>query len=135
MYNRLVKTTPTLVVLGSLLSFFFVSCRAEVWIPLGAGQHSAVAKSHVQFLDSPPKRPHEVIGIITPPAGAYETEAAAVKGMQREAAKYGADAIYIESRSEAGGWHFGSGFGGAVGGSFSELRFRAKAIVWKRNSE
>lgn len=125
------KTSQTLLALGSLLSFFFVSCGAEVWIPVGANQHPAVAKGHVQFLDSPPKRPHEVIGIITPPAGRYETEAAAVKGMRREAAKYGADAIYIESRTEAGGWLFGSGFGSVSGGSFSELRFRAKAIVWK----
>jgi hypothetical protein len=130
-----VKTSQTLLALSSLLSCFFVSCGAEVWIPIGASQHPAVAKGHVQFLDSPPKSPHEVIGIITPPVGAYETEAAAVKGMRRAAAKYGADAIYIESRSEAGGWHFGSGFGGFAGGSFSELRFRAKAIVWKRNSD
>jgi hypothetical protein len=126
-----VKTSLTLLVLGSLLSFFFVSCGAEVWIPLRAGQHPAVAKGHVQFLDSPPNRPHEVIGIITPPAGRYETEAEAVKGMRRVAAKYGADAIYIESRSEAGSWQFGSGFGSVSGGSFSELRFRAKAIVWE----
>ncbi len=42
-------------------------------------------------------------------------------------AKYGADAIFIESQSESGGWRFK----GASGGSFSELRFRAKAIVWK----
>jgi hypothetical protein len=85
----------------------------------------------VQFLEYPPTRPHKVIGIITPPTGEYETEAAAVKGMRRIAGKYGADAIYIESQSEVGGWHFGSGWGGASGGSFSEIRFRAKAIVWK----
>lgn len=94
-------------------------------------QKAAVAKGHVQFLDSPPTRPHQVIGIITPPAGAYETEAEAVKAMRAQAGKYGADAIYIESQSESGGWRFGSGFGGVSGGSFSELRFRAKAIVWK----
>ena len=72
-----------------------------------------------------------MIGIITPPAGEYETEAQAVRAMRGIAAKYGADAIYIESQSESGGWKFGSGFGGVSGGSFSELRFRAKAIVWK----
>ena len=72
-----------------------------------------------------------MIGIITPPAGEYATEAEAVKDMRKIAAKYGANAIYIESQSESGGWKFGSGFGGLSGGSFSELRFRAKAIVWK----
>jgi hypothetical protein len=29
------------------------------------------------------------------------------------------------------GWRFATGFGGASGGSFSELRFRVKAIVWE----
>ena len=53
------------------------------------------------------------------------------KAMQSWAAKHGADAIYIESQSEAGGWRFGTGFGSVSGGSFSELRFRVKAIVWK----
>jgi hypothetical protein len=37
----------------------------------------------------------------------------------------------VESQSKSGGWRFGSGFGGVSGGSFSEMRFRAKAIVWK----
>jgi hypothetical protein len=114
-----------------LFSLFFVSCPAETWISLTSHQQPAVTRSHVQFLDSPPTRPHEVIGIITPPAGQYETEAEAVKEMRAQAAKYGADAIYIESQSESGSWRFGSGFGGVSGGSFSELRFRAKAIVWK----
>ena len=114
----------------TLLSFLFVGCPAQVWIPLEKQPRAAVAKGDVQFLDSPPTRPHKVIGIITPQAGAYETEAEAVKDMRKIAAKYGADAIYIESQSESGGWRFGSGFGGVSGGSFSELRFRAKAIVW-----
>ena len=112
------------------MSLFFVSCPSDVWIPMGP-QRAAVARGNVTFLDAPPTRPHEVIGIITPPAGEYETEAEAVKDMRKIAAKYGADAIYIESQSESGGWSFGSGFGGVSGGSFSELRFRAKAIVWK----
>lgn len=114
-----------------IASFLFVGCPSQVWIPLEAQPRAAVFKGNVRFLDSPPTRPHVVIGIITPPAGEYETEAQAVKSMRGIAAKYGADAIYIESQSEAGGWRFGSGFGGASGGSFSELRFRAKAIVWK----
>jgi hypothetical protein len=113
-----------------LLSLLFVSCPSEVWIPVGGVQRAAVAKGQVVFLEYPPTRPHEVIGIITPPAGEYETEAEAVKAMLKIAAKYGADAIYMESQSESGGWKFGT-VGGLSGGSFSELRFRAKAIVWK----
>lgn len=125
------KTSQALPIFFALfLGFAFTGCPAETWIPLEP-QRAAVVKGHVQFLDSVPTRPHEVIGIITPPAGEYETEAEAVKAMRRQAAKYGADAIYIESQSETGGWKFGSGFGGVSGGSFSELRFRAKAIVWK----
>lgn len=114
-----------------IASLLFVGCPSQVWIPLEKSPRAAVVKGNVQFLDSPPTRPHVVIGIITPPAGEYETEAQAVKAMRGIAAKYGADAIYIESQSESGGWKFGSGFGGLSGGSFSELRFRAKAIVWK----
>jgi uncharacterized protein YbjQ (UPF0145 family) len=68
-----------------------------------------------------------VIGLITPAAGQYETEAEAVKEMETEAAEHGADAIFIESQSESGGWKFE----GMSGGSFSELHIRAKAIVWK----
>jgi hypothetical protein len=60
-----------------------------------------------------------------PPAGEYETEAEAVRAMRKQAAKRGADAIYIESQSESGGWKFGT-MGGLSGGSFSELRFRAE---------
>jgi hypothetical protein len=115
----------------ALFSFLFGGCPSQVWIPLEKSPRAAVVKGNVQFLDSLPTRPHVVIGIITPPAGEYETEAQAVKSMRGIAAKYGADAIYIESQSESGGWKFGSGFGGVSGGSFSELRFRAKAIVWK----
>ncbi len=109
---------------------FLMACPSETWIPIGE-QRAAVYKGDVQFVDGPPTRPYEVIGIITPPAGEYETEAEAVKAMRKQAAKYGANAIFIESQSEAGGWQFGSGFGGVSGGSFSELRFRAEAIVWK----
>jgi hypothetical protein len=118
------------LVLVPLLSLFFVSCPSEVWIPVGGIQRAAVAKGRVVYLENPPTRPHEVIGIITPPAGEYETEAEAVKDMLKIAAKYGADAIFMESQSESGGWKFGT-VGGLSGGSFSEMRFRAKAIVWK----
>ena len=122
---------PFSLVIIALFSLLFVGCPSQVWIPLEKSPRAAVVKGNVQFLDSPPTRPHVVIGIITPPAGEYATEAEAVKDMRKIAAKYGADAIYIESQSESGGWKFGSGFGGLSGGSFSELRFRAKALVWK----
>ena len=73
-----------------------------------------------------------MIGIITPPSGEYETFAEAVKEMRKEAAKRGADAVYIESQTESGGWRFNvGGWGRPEGGSFSEVTFRAKAIVWK----
>jgi hypothetical protein len=118
------------LVLVPLQSLLFVSCPSEVWIPVGGIQRAAVAKGQVVFLEYPPTRPHEVIGIITPPAGEYDTEAEAVKDMLAQAAKYGADAIYMESQSESGGWKFGT-VGGLSGGSSNELHLRAKAIVWK----
>jgi hypothetical protein len=121
--------TVSLVILA-LFSLLLVGCPSQVWIPLEKNPRAAVVKGNVQFLDSPPTRAHVVIGIITPPAGEYETEAQAVRAMRGIAAKYGADAIYIESQSESGGWRFGTMFG-ASGGSFSELRFRAKALVWR----
>jgi len=51
--------------------------------------------------------------------------------MRKEAAKHGADAIYIESATEQGGWRFGFGGGSGGGGTFSTVQYRAKAIVWK----
>ena len=109
----------------------FTSCGGpEVWIPQGSA-HAAVTREHVQFWDSPPQRPYLVIGIITPETGEYETEAEAVKAMRKEAAKYGADAIYIESATQQGGWRFGFSRFGGEGGSFSDVQYRAKAIVWK----
>jgi hypothetical protein len=56
-----------------------------------------------------------------------DTEAEAVKAMKAVGAKHRADAIYVESQSESGGWKWS----GTSGGSFSDLHFRAKAIVWK----
>lgn len=106
------------------------ACPSEEWIAVNGIQRAAVAKGQVVYLEYSPTRPHEVIGIITPPAGEYDTEAEAVKAMKAIAAKHGADAIYVESQSESGGWKIGT-VGGLSGGSFSELRFRAKAIVWK----
>lgn len=87
--------------------------------------------AHVQYLEAPPQRAHTVIGIITPKTGEYETFAEAVKAMRKEAAKRGADAVYIESQTKEGGWHFSvGGWGRPEGGSFNEVTFRAKAIVW-----
>ena len=103
----------------------------EIWIPQG-NSRSAVTREHVQFLDSPPQRAYVVVGIITPQSGKYETEAEAVKAMRKEAAKHGADAVYIESQTKEGGWRFSvGGWGRPEGGSFSEVTFRAKAIVWR----
>ncbi len=65
--------------------------------------------------------------VITPPEGEYDTEAAAVHAIRREAAKHGADAVFIEEQTEGTGWSFH----GTKGGSFSTLRIRAKAIAWK----
>src|SRR5438477_11988473 len=111
---------------------FVTSCGGpEVWIPQGPSR-PAVAREQVQFLDSPPQRPYRVVGIITPPTGEYETEAEAVKAMRKEAAKHGADAVFIESKSESTGWKFDSGFLGAKGGAVKEMEFRAKAIVWQK---
>src|SRR5438094_10544627 len=109
----------------------FASCGGpEVWIPQ-ASSRAAVTREHVQYLEQPPHRPYVVIGIITPPSGEYETLAEAVKGMRKEAAKHGADAIYIESATKEGGWRFGFSRFGGEGGSFSDVLYRAKAIVWK----
>jgi hypothetical protein len=102
----------------------------ETWIPL-APNRPAVTREQVQYLENPPQRPHTEIGIITPPSGEYETEAEAVKAMRKEAAKHGADAIYIESAAKEGGWHFGFSRFGGEGGSFSDVQYRAKAIVWR----
>jgi hypothetical protein len=120
-------------VLGAAL-VVFVSCRGpEMWIPQG-NSRPAVRRQHVEFLDSPPQRAYTVIGIITPPSREYETVAEAVNAMRKEAAKHGADAIYIESQTESGDWRFSFGgpgsWGGRSGGSAREVTYRAKAIIW-----
>jgi hypothetical protein len=89
-----------------------------------------VALEHVAYLEEMPAKPYTVVGIITPPLGEYDTEAEAVKAMRREAAKHGADAIFIESQTAASGWKFSAGPFGAKGGSSNDTAFRAKAIVW-----
>jgi hypothetical protein len=107
------------------------SCSADMWIPIQAAPRTPVSFEHVVYLDEMPTKPYDVIGIITPPAGEYETEAEAVKAMRREAAKHGADAIFIESQTESSGWKFSGGPFGASGGSVKNVAFRAKAIVWR----
>ncbi len=105
------KATALVVTLA-----FLTSCGGpEVWIPQG-NSRPAVTREHVQYLDSPPQRPYRVIGIITPPNREYETLAEAVKAMRKEAAKHGADGVYIESQTGR------------------EVTFRAKAIVWEPSS-
>jgi hypothetical protein len=121
------KATALVVTLA-----FLTSCGGpEVWIPQG-NSRPAVTREHVQYLDSPPQRPYRVIGIITPPSREYETPAEAVKAMRKEAAKHGADAVYIESQTGSGVWRFS--WGGGSGGTFREVTFRAKAIVWEPSS-
>jgi hypothetical protein len=51
--------------------------------------------------------------------------------MRKEAAKHGADAIFIELGTKEGGWRFGFSRFGGEGGSFSDVQYRARAIVWK----
>ena len=119
------KQSVVLVALAIL-----TSCGGtETWIPL-APNRPAITREQVQYLESPPQRPHIEIGIITPPSGEYETEAEAVKAMRKEAAKHGADAIFIESATKEG-WRFGFSRFGGEGGSFSDVQYRARAIVWR----
>jgi hypothetical protein len=121
-----VKRSALVVALAIL-----TSCGGtETWIPL-APNRPAIVREQVQYLENPPQRPHIVIGIITPPSGEYETEAEAVKAMRKIAAKHGANAIYIESATKEGGWRFGFSRFGGEGGSFSDVQYRARAIVWK----
>jgi hypothetical protein len=120
------------VVFGVVAIMLLAGCPAEMWIPIETVPRAAVSFEHVQFIDSAPDRPYTVVGIITPPPGEYETEAQAVKAIRKEAAKHGADAIFIESKSESTGWKFDSGFLGAKGGAVKEMEFRAKAIVWQK---
>ena len=101
---------------------FFTSCGGpDMWIPQG-NSRPAVTREHVQYLDSPPQRPYRVIGIITPPSRAYKTLAEAVKAIRKEAAKHGADAVYLDLGQDQAA-------GGSSGGTF-----RAKAIVWEPSS-
>src|SRR4029450_12188741 len=120
--HSMAKATALVITLA-----FLTSCGGpEVWIPQG-NSRPAVTREHVQYLDSPPQRPYRVIGIITPPSREYETLAEAVKAMRKEAAKHGADAVYVESQTGSGVWRFS--WGGGSGGTFREVTFRAKAIV------
>jgi hypothetical protein len=106
---------------------FLTSCGGpEMWIPQG-NSRPAVTRDHVQYLDSPPQRPYRVIGIITPPNREYKTLAEAVKAIRKEAAKHGADAVYIDFRQDQAA-------GGSSSRTFREVTFRAKAIVWEPSS-
>jgi hypothetical protein len=118
------------IIIGSITLFLLTGCPSDMWIAVNGIERPAVARGHVIYLESPPQRPYVVIGIMTPETGEYSTEAEAVKNMLELAAKKGGDAIFIESQSEHEGWKFGT-LGGVSGGSFSEMRIRAKAIVWK----
>lgn len=103
----------------------------NMWIPVQSVTRSPVSVAHVQYLEAPPDRPYDVIGIITPPMDDFETEAQAVSAIRKEAARHGADAIFIESQREHEGWGFSAGMFGAGGGSGVSVAYRAKAIAWK----
>ena len=122
------KPSRALVV---LLLLTLSGCGDDYWIPVAGIHRPAATRGHAIFLEGPPKRPYDVIGIITPPQGEYDTEAEAVREMLSQAAKHGADAIFIESQSASQGWKASGGFGGVEATSFHEKEFRAKAIVWK----
>jgi hypothetical protein len=103
-----------------------------MWIPVDTTSRALVNPRGVEYLEAPPEKPYTVIGFITPPSDEYETEAEAIKAMREEAAKHGANAFFIESRTETTGWQFSvNPFFGASGGSSTGVAYRAKAIIWK----
>ena len=106
-------------------------CPAEMWIPLDTASRAARPLQEVQYLEALPEKPFTIVGIITPPEGEYETEAEMIKAMRIAAATHGADAIFVESRTETIGWHFSGNAYGVSGGSGGDVVvYRAKAIVW-----
>jgi len=122
------RTRLLLVVLFA--GFGLTGCPADMWIPVQTSPRPPVSFDHVQFLEQPPTREYVVIGIITPPSDEYDTEAELIKAVRHEAARHGADAIFVESQSEGSAWKFDSGFLGAKGGSVKTMSVRAKAIAW-----
>lgn len=83
----------------------------------------------VAFLDEEPQdRPFEVIGIIAPPEGSFESYTEGVEKIRAVAAMYGADAVFVTSDREGTGreWRFGQGVVDA-----KRVAMKAKAIVWK----
>jgi hypothetical protein len=104
----------------------------EVWTPLDAAARASRDADDVEHLEALPDKPYTVIGIITPLANAYGSDAKAVKAMRTEAARHGADAIFIETHPEAGGWHFSAqSFEGSDDCS-GYVIFHAKAIAWQQ---
>jgi hypothetical protein len=91
-----------------------------MWISTDTATRAGRPSRTVEFLEAPPVKPYTVIGIITPPAGFYETEAEAVADMRIYAGEHRADAMFIESRTETSGWAFSyngwGGSGGSTGG-------------------
>ena len=101
--------------------------KASEWIPMDTATRATQSWQNVEYLEAPPgpDRPYTVVGIITP-SGEFETEAGAINYMRWVAAQHGADAIFVESRTENSGWSFDR-WGG---GSSDEVTYRAKAIAW-----
>ena len=100
---RSLHSSPTAPIV-CLASLMLTACPSEEWIAVNGIHLPAVARGQVVYLEYPPTRPHEVIGIITPPAGEYETAAEAVKDMLKIAAKYGpTQSILSRNRNRVAG--------------------------------
>jgi hypothetical protein len=114
--------------LGVLLTL--VACAPlQMWVPIGdPAPRTAKAPGSVVLLErEPTDRSFEVIGLIVPPEDEFETYAAMINAARVEAAKRGADAMFIASETDKSGW----GFSGMSGGSVNTTAVRIKAIVWK----
>ena len=53
-----------LPILPILVLTFLTGCPAEMWIPIQTVPRQPVKFEHVQYLEAPPDRPYDVIGII-----------------------------------------------------------------------
>jgi uncharacterized protein YceK len=105
------------------------AAKASTWIPMDTATRATKAWQNVEYLEGPPgtDKPYTVVGIITP-YGEWPTEAGAINWMRYQAGLHGADAIFVESRTETSGWSFDRWGGGSTDG----VTYRAKAIAWAK---
>lgn len=113
--------------LATVLLLALAACASDSWIPVQTAPRPAVSDDHVAFLDAAPSRAFAVVGVISTQPGDYDSEASAVKGMRHEAAKHGADAIFIDSISQSHQQPVGLIGHILLGSGYA---YRAKAIVW-----